>query len=118
MLHWFSTLAVLWVMGMADKFGELDSVIHERVRLGVMVYLTQFGETDFGTLKKALNVTDGNLSRHLRVLEEEGLISVRKTFVNRRPRTYYNLTPEGEERFTRYLKVLEGIMKSILKKEV
>lgn len=102
---------------MGDGFEELDHVIHERVRLGILTYLLQNGETDFGTLKRALDVTDGNLSRHLRVLEDEGIILVRKTFVKRRPRTYYKLSEDGRKRFRKYLDVLEGILKSIGKKE-
>ncbi|HDI82480.1 MAG TPA: ArsR family transcriptional regulator [candidate division WOR-3 bacterium] len=102
---------------MAEGFEELDSVIHERVRLGILTFLARNGETDFGTLKKALDVTDGNLSRHLRVLEEEGIINVKKTFVKRRPRTYYKLTNMGKKRFNRYLQVLEDILKSVTKKE-
>ena len=102
---------------MADGFEELDRVIHERVRLGILTFLARNGETDFGTLKKALDVTDGNLSRHLRVLEEEGIINVKKTFVERRPRTYYKLTEKGKERFQRYLQVLESILKSVTEKE-
>ncbi len=102
---------------MSNRFEDLDSVIHERVRLGILAFLARNGETDFGTLKRTLDVTDGNLSRHLRVLEEEGIIDVKKTFVKRRPRTYYKLTDKGKKRFNRYLQVLENILKSVTKKE-
>ena len=91
----------------------LDPVIHERVRLGILTLLLQSQELDFVTIKHALRVTDGNLARHLRVLENAGLIRVRKTFVRRRPRTYYRLTPEGRRRFVQYLTLLREILASL-----
>ena len=91
----------------------LDPIIHERVRLGILTLLLQGGELDFQTLKHTLHVTDGNLSRHLQVLEEAGLVHVRKTFVRRRPRTYYRLTAEGRRRFLTYLDHLRQILKTL-----
>ena len=78
-----------------------------------MVVLLKNGEVDFNTLKRELGLTDGNLATHLRKLEEAGVVRYRKTFVGRRPRTYYSLTPEGRERFVEYLERLEKILKSI-----
>jgi len=78
-----------------------------------MVVLLKNGEVDFNTLKRELGLTDGNLATHLRKLEEAGVVRYRKTFVGRRPRTYYSLTPEGRERFVEYLERLEEILKSL-----
>ncbi|GBD09833.1 hypothetical protein HRbin22_02094 [Candidatus Thermoflexus japonica] len=91
---------------------DLDPIIHERVRLGIMTLLLQAGELDFQSLKRELSVTDGNLAQHLRVLEEHGLIRVHKAFVGRRPRTTYTLTPEGRRRLREYLDRLAQILKS------
>lgn len=90
----------------------LDPILHERVRLGILVLLVEADELDFTTLKETLGVTDGNLAQHLRVLEEAGVLAVRKTFVGRRPRTYYRLTPEGRRRFLEYLDRLRSILRA------
>jgi len=93
---------------------RLDPILHERVRLGIVVLLWQAGEMDFQTLKQQLGVTDGNLSQHLRVLEEAGIIHVRKGFVGRRPRTTYRLTAAGRKRFEDYLRELRSLLGSLL----
>ncbi len=95
----------------------LDPVIHERVRLGILGLLAQAEELSFGDLKEALGVSDGNLASHLRTLEREGIVQARKTFVGRRPRTYYRITPEGRSRFQRYLEGLLGLLQNLLKEE-
>ena len=91
--------------------GKLDPIIHERVRLGVLVLLSVHGTMDFKSLKDALSVTDGNLSQHLRKLEDAKYISVKKTFVKRRPRTTYTLTARGRKRLSEYLENLEKFLK-------
>ena len=96
---------------------ELDPVIHERVRLGVLALLVQHGELDFTTLRGALGVTDGNLAQHLRVLEEYGIVAYRKTFVGRRPRTYYRITPTGRRRFHQYLEQLRALLGDVMHRE-
>ncbi|GBD07429.1 hypothetical protein HRbin21_01254 [bacterium HR21] len=94
--------------------GDLDPLLHERVRLGILVLLVQHGELDFQSLKRLLGVTDGNLAQHLRALEEGGGIEVQKTFLRRRPRTTYRLTPEGEQRFAAYIRSLRTLLGSFL----
>ncbi|MFF2730206.1 winged helix-turn-helix domain-containing protein [Streptomyces sp. NPDC058008] len=74
---------------------SLDDTVHQRVRLGVLTIAREADRVEFGFLKKQLAVTDGNLSRHLRVLEESGLITVEKGYAGRRPRTWVALTREG-----------------------
>ena len=92
---------------------DLDPLIHERVRLGILTLLSVQGTLDFKTLKESLNVTDGNLSQHLRKLEDGGYIKVHKTFVKRRPRTTYSLTELGRERLALYIEKLEQILKEV-----
>jgi len=93
--------------------GKLDPLIHERVRLGVLVLLSVHGTLDFKSLKDSLNVTDGNLSQHLRKLEDAGYIKVKKSFVKRRPKTTYSLTPMGRKRLSEYLENLEKFLKEV-----
>ncbi len=99
------------------RLEPLDPVIHERVRLGILGLLAQAEELAFGELKAALEVSDGNLASHLRILEREGIVAVRKTFVGRRPRTYYRLTPEGRRRFLQYLAALRQLLETLPKEE-
>jgi len=86
--------------------GEIDDVIHGRVRLGVMAYLAAADVAEFNQLKAKLNATDGTLSVHLRKLEEAGYVAIEKTFRDRRPLTRAKLTPEGRKAFKRYLDAL------------
>jgi DNA-binding MarR family transcriptional regulator len=96
----------------AFEIDRLDEVIHGRVRLGVMAYLTSAGGADFNTLKAKLSLTDGNLSVHLRKLEEAGYVAIAKSFVGRKPLTQVTLTGAGREAFAAYLdaiaKLVEG----------
>jgi DNA-binding MarR family transcriptional regulator len=99
---------------MTDGFDieGIDEVIHGRVRLGVMAYLSGAGSADFNTLKARLQATDGNLSAHLRKLEDAGFVTVEKAFVNRKPLTTLTLTDSGRKAFSAYLdaisKLVEG----------
>lgn len=90
----------------------IDEVIHGRIRLGIMAYLSGAGAADFNTLKGRLQATDGNLSAHLRKLEDAGFITVDKSFVNRKPLTTLTLTDAGRQAFAAYLdaiaKLVEG----------
>ncbi len=90
----------------------IDEVIHGRIRLGIMAYLSGAGAADFNTLKGRLQATDGNLSAHLRKLEDAGFITVDKSFVNRKPLTTLTLTDAGRKAFAAYLdaiaKLVEG----------
>lgn len=90
----------------------IDEVIHGRIRLGIMAFLSGAGSADFNTLKTRLQATDGNLSAHLRKLEDAGFVSVEKAFVNRKPLTTLTLTDSGRKAFAAYLdamaKLVEG----------
>ena len=82
---------------------SIDEVIHGRVRLGVMAFLSTAEQADFNDIKRRLQTTDGNLSVHLRKLEEAGYIAIDKSFVGRKPLTRIRLTPEGRTAFVGYL---------------
>jgi len=94
----------------------LDRVIHERARLGIMTILSAEDEAEFTALKKILNLSDGNLNAHLKVLEKNGYVTVVKEFVKNRPRTVYRVTGEGREAFEAYVGSLEKFLKSVSQK--
>ena len=89
---------------------ELDRLIHERVRLGIVSALAAEDRLTFLELKALLGTSDGNLSVHARRLEEAGYVSCTKSFEGRVPRTEYRLTPEGRRAFERYLAHLEALI--------
>ncbi|MFT4113856.1 transcriptional regulator [Silvibacterium sp.] len=90
----------------------LDRVIHERARLGILTSLaTRKKGVSFGDLKQLCNLTDGNLNRHLKVLEEEKMVQVIKTTAGNRPQTICRITPAGRARFMEYLTTLEKVVK-------
>ena len=94
---------------------ELNEIIHQPVRLRIMAALVTLeigNEVDFTYLRDLLDVTDGNLGAHLRKLEEAGYISVNKTFVERKPRTYVSASVEGRKVFREHVAALEAILKS------
>ena len=95
----------------------LDRVLHEKARLGIMTSLVTRSEgVLFNELKRLCALTDGNLSRHLDVLHEAGLVEIWKGFENRRPQTLCRLTPEGRQRFLAYLEELEQVVRDAMPK--
>ncbi len=93
-------------------FEGLDRVLHEKARLGIMTSLMAHPKgLAFGTLKQLCGLTDGNLSRHLQVLEEANIIEISKTFEGKRPLTTCRLTRAGRQRFIDYLAVLEQVVR-------
>ena len=97
---------------MADDFqiADIDEVIHGRVRLGIMAYLSGADTADFNELKTRLQVTDGNLSVHLRKLEDAGFVEVLKSFQSRRPLTRARLTDAGRKAFVDYLDAMARLV--------
>jgi DNA-binding MarR family transcriptional regulator len=93
------------------KIDKLDLVIHERARLGIMSLLAASGSMSFVELKRHLDMTDGNLSVHLRALEEAAYVEVAKSFVDRRPRTEAAITRKGRAAFKAYVEALGRIVK-------
>ena len=93
-------------------YDGLDRVIHEKARLGVLTSLVAHPKgVVFGDLKKMCALTDGNLSRHLQVLEEAKLIEIQKGYDRNRPQTICRITAQGRERYLDYLKVLEQVVR-------
>jgi DNA-binding MarR family transcriptional regulator len=93
----------------------LNEIIHQPVRLRIMAALATLApsdEVDFNYLRDLLEVTEGNLGAHLRKLEEAGYIILDKTFVDRKPRTYVSITPDGRKVFNEHVVALESILKS------
>lgn len=95
---------------MSHPTNELDDTIHQRVRLGILAVLAEARRVDFSYLKQALEVTDGNLSRHLQVLDEGGHVKVEKTFEGRRPRTWVSLTRRGRAAFGAEIAALRALI--------
>ncbi len=95
--------------------GDIDNVIHGRLRLGIMAYLADAEVADFSELKRALEATQGNLGANLITLEEAGYIAIEKSFVGRKPLTRARITPEGREAFRRYLLQMARLVESGLK---
>jgi DNA-binding IclR family transcriptional regulator len=94
----------------------LDRVIHEKARLGLLTSLAGHPKgLSFADLKQLCGLTDGNLSRHLQVLQEAGLVEISKTFEGVRPLTTCRMTPEGRKRFLDYLSVLEKVVRDAAK---
>jgi DNA-binding MarR family transcriptional regulator len=94
------------------SYEGLDRVMHEKARLSILTsLLTRPEGLLFGDLKQLCSLTDGNLSRHLRVLEDEGLVEVHKSFNHKRPQTFCRLTLAGRERFLAYLQELERVVR-------
>lgn len=89
--------------------GRIDDVIHGRIRLGVMAVLAAVDTTDFNTLKARLGTTDGNLSVHLRKLEDAGFVAIEKRFQGRKPLTEARMTEAGRAAFVAYLDAMSGL---------
>lgn len=89
---------------------QLDRLIHEKLRLGIVSALAAAPALTFSELKKLLETTDGNLSVHARKLEDAGYISCEKSFEGRMPKTEYKLTKEGLAALNRYLDHMEALV--------
>ena len=95
----------------ASALPELDRLIHERMRLGIVSALAANESLTFNELKRLLGCSDGNLSVHARRLEEAGYVACTKSFEERLPRTAYRLTAEGRRALERYLGHLEALIR-------
>ena len=97
-------------------YDGLDRVIHEKARLGVLTSLVAHPKgLVFGDLKHMCGLTDGNLSRHLQVLEEAGLVDIEKGYDRNRPKTVVRITAQGRTRYLDYLTVLEQVVSDAAK---
>ena len=93
-----------------EPFLQLDRVIHEKGRLAIMSMLAATPELAFTELRDTLEMTDGNLTTHIRTLQESGYVSVAKSYQNNRPLTTCSLTAAGRKAFTGYVNLLEQIV--------
>ncbi|HEU0016481.1 MAG TPA: transcriptional regulator [Longimicrobium sp.] len=109
------TSAVLRSVAGAAEEGadELDRLIHERVRLGIVSALAVNRSLTFNELKGMLSLTDGNLSVHARKLEEAGYIACTKSFEGRTPRTEFELTDAGRRALEAYLNHMEALIQAV-----
>ena len=93
-----------------EPFLQLDRVIHEKGRLAIMSMLAASPQLSFTELRDTLSMTDGNLTTHIRALQESGYVSVTKSFQNNRPLTTCSLTAAGKKAFINYINLLESIV--------
>jgi DNA-binding transcriptional ArsR family regulator len=94
-----------------EPFLKLDRVIHEKGRMAIMSLLAANRELSFTELREALGMTDGNLSVHLRTLQEAGYVGLTKSFQNRKPLTTCSMTAAGRKAFSEYIDLLEQIVR-------
>ena len=94
------------------RSAQLDAVIHERTRLGIVSALAATERLSFVELKSLLGATDGNTSAHARKLEDAGYIAARKRFEGRVPRTEYELTSAGRKALESYLEHMEALIRA------
>lgn len=94
-----------------EPFLQLDRVIHERGRLAIMSMLAASPDLSFTELRDTLEMTDGNLTTHMRTLQEAGYVAIAKSYRNRRPLTTVALTTAGRKAFANYVGLLEQIVK-------
>ncbi len=97
---------------MKDYLEQLNKAFESKVRLGIMAALTVNDQMDFNALKELLQLTDGNLASHLRALELADYISVRKSFIGRKPNTRFRITSAGKRAFEAHLAALENFLKN------
>lgn len=92
-------------------YHNIDDVLHSRIRTAVMAVLITVEEAEFTFIRDKIKATDGNLSVHIRKLEDSGYVNVIKKFVDRKPMSVYNLTEKGREAFNDYIKKLESLIR-------
>ena len=95
---------------MSEAIGRLDNVVHQRVRLAILTVLNEAERADFAFLRDTLELTDGNLSSNLQVLEQAGYVEIEKTFEGRRPRTRVRTTRAGRKALSEEIAVLKAII--------
>lgn len=93
-------------------YQQIDDVIHSRIRTAIMAVLISVDEAEFTFIRDKINATDGNLSAHIKKLEDHKYVSVKKEFVDRKPVSKYRITEKGRKAFESYIKNLENIVKS------
>ena len=100
-----------------EPFLQLDRVIHEKGRLAIMSLLAASPQLSFTELRDTLGMTDGNITAHIKILQQSGYVSVTKSFQGGRPITTYALTEPGKTAFQAYINLLEQIIQQTKQKE-
>jgi DNA-binding MarR family transcriptional regulator len=98
---------------MKISLNNLHKAFDNRIRLGIMSALAVNDQLDFTSLKEFLDLTDGNLASHIKALEKESFIDMKKTFVGKKPNTRYYMTKKGKKAFEDHLKALEKLIRGI-----
>lgn len=98
---------------MTHPASQLYDVVHQRTRLGILAVLAETRRADFSFLRDTLELTDGNLSRHLQVLADAGLVAIEKVFEGRRPRTWICATDEGRVAFDSEIAALQALVNRV-----
>ncbi|MBW0162754.1 MAG: transcriptional regulator [Sediminibacterium sp. Gen4] len=98
---------------MKNPIEQLNKVFDSRVRLGIMSAVMVNDEVNFNELKELIQVTDGNLASHLKTLEENGYLLVKKGFIGRKTNTTYAITKSGEKAFKAHIDALEKMIKGL-----
>lgn len=92
------------------NISQINDLIHSRLRLGIMAYLSTAGSADFGVLKRELEATDGNLSVQITKLEAAGYLKIEKSFKGKKPNTKVILTQNGKQAFIEYIDSLKSLI--------
>lgn len=95
---------------MINAFHQIDEVIHQKIRLGIMSLLAAHDSAEFVELKEQLQVTDGNLSSHIALLEKNKYLTVHKSFAGKRPLTTLKITKKGRDALAKYFEVIKQIL--------
>ncbi|MHA2251133.1 MAG: transcriptional regulator [Candidatus Kariarchaeaceae archaeon] len=98
--------------GLYKDLSKIDTALHAPARIAVMVFLLPRNHAKFSTIQKALGVTAGNLSSHLKKLSRSSYIDIEKTFVDEKPLTVIHLTPEGQRAIVKYTEILNTALSS------
>ena len=98
---------------MKNPIGQLNKVFDSRIRVGIMSALMVNEDLNFNDLKAVIDVTDGNLASHIKTLEENKYVKVKKGFIGRKTNTTYSITPAGEKAFRQHLEAMEQIIKNL-----
>ncbi len=96
---------------MKNPFENLDKLLEHSGRLQIMSILVTNESYDFNSLKELLDITDGNLATHIKALEKEKYLSIKKSFIDRKPNTQYKVTEKGRTAFKKHLDALEAVVK-------
>lgn len=92
------------------NYKSIDDLLHSRIRLAVISFLSGCEESDYTTIKNCVGASDGNITTHLRKLEDAGYVSMRKDFVGRKPITYYKISEKGKKAFIDYVENLKKFL--------